>query len=69
MSVATRANELVPIGRTCFHCGIRIVMYPFVVWAGSTSRIHFHPDCATRFGLAFARDAWQANHEVEHATR
>lgn len=69
MSVATRANELEPIGHICFHCGTRIVTYPFVVWAGATSRIHFHPECATGFVLGFGRDTWQVNHEVEHATR
>lgn len=44
--------------RDCFLCG-NPLSFPMIMWAGTTSNIYLHGDCATCFVLKLSRDCWE----------
>src|SRR5690349_209767 len=51
------------IDKGCFLCGGAVTV-PFIYWAGRTSWIVLHPDCAANLTLALSRDL----HEIKKTT-
>lgn len=44
--------------RDCFLCG-EVLSFPMIMWAGMTSSIYLHEECASQFVVRLARDCWE----------
>lgn len=53
--------------QACFHCEKPLIAGELVVcWSGGAGLVYWHRSCAIDWGLAFMRDAWEAEHATTH---